>query len=570
MLDLLLRGGTVVDGTGAPARVADVGVRDGRIVAIGAIDEPADRVVDATGLVVAPGFIDVHTHYDAQLLWDPTASPSPLHGVTTILGGNCGFTIAPISPDSTDYIKRMMAQVEGIPLDALETEPWTWTSFGEWLDRLEGHLAVNAGFLVGHSTLRRLVMGDDAVRVTASPEQVAEMVRHAGESMAAGALGFSSSLNQTHTDGDGHPVPSIAAGFDELVALAAEVGEHEGTTLEFIPTVGEIPEDRMELMADMSLAAGRPLNWNLLGSLSSTEIYRQQLRASDVAAAKGAQVVALTLPDLMRMRGSTVLAGLPVWAELVGADESARRAAGADPELRARLRTAAEANAERGLGVLSDWNLMEVAEARGPGTEQWVGRSLAEVAEARGSDVIDVLIDVILAEDLPLSMVLPSLVPELGRSDEGWAARVEVWRDPRVVLGGSDAGAHLDLMCHANYPTVVLGDAVRARGLLTLEEAIRLMTEVPSQLYGLTERGRVAEGWHADLVVFDPATVASRPAVSRHDLPGGGERLFAEADGVELVIVGGTVVVERGEVGEALPGTLLRSGVDTHSVGIDP
>jgi N-acyl-D-aspartate/D-glutamate deacylase len=194
---------------------------------------------------------------------------------------------------------------------------------------------------------------------------------------------------------------------------------------------------------------------------------------------------------------------------------------------------------------------------------------LAEVAEARGTDVVDVLIDVVLPEGLPLSMVLPSLVPSLGRSDEGWAARAEVWRDPRVVLGGSDAGAHLDLMCHANYPTVVLGEAVRDRGVLGLEEAVRLMTEVPARLYGLRERGRVAEGWHADLVVFDPERVASRPAVSRHDLPGGGERLFAEAEGVDHVLVGGVVVVDHGTVRPELPGTLLRSGVHTETVGLD-
>lgn len=569
MLDLLLQGGVVVDGTGNPPFKADVGIRDGRIVAIGSIDEEAERVIDATGRVVAPGFIDVHTHYDAQLLWDRTASPSPLHGVTTVLGGNCGFTIAPISPDSTDYIKRMMAEVEGIPLAALETEEWSWTSFGEWLARLEGQLAVNAGFLVGHSTVRRLVMGDAAVSDEASPEQLEEMARHVGESLAAGALGFSSSLNQTHLDGDGNPVPSIASSFDEIVALSAVVGEHEGTTLEFIPTVGEISDDRMHLMADMSLAAGRPLNWNLLGSLSSAEIFQQQLTASDVAAAKGARVVALTLPDIMRMRGSTVLRAMPGWSDLLDQDEAARRAAGSSPEVRAQLRAAAQSNADRNLGVLSDWNLMEVAESRSPESERWVGMSLADIAAERNSDVIDVLIDVVLPENLPLSMVLPSLVPSLGRSDEGWEERAKVWRDPRVVLGGSDAGAHLDLMCHANYPTVVLGEAVRDRGLLSIEEAVQMMSETPARLYGLTERGRIEDGWHADLIVFDPDNVASLSAVSRYDLPGGGERLFAEAEGIDHVIVGGTPVVSNGVFSDALPGTLLRSGVDTETVGLD-
>ncbi len=293
-LDLVLRGGTVVDGTGAPGRVADVGVRDGRVVAIGTVDEEADTVLDVSGKIVAPGFIDLHTHYDAQLLWDPAATPSPLHGVTTVLGGNCGFTIAPLGEGDADYIRQMMAVVEGMPLEALEAGPaWDWSSFGEWLERLDGTVAVNAGFLVGHSTVRRVVMGDAAVTDEATPAQVDAMVAEVHRAIEAGALGFSSSWGEAHRDGDGHHVPSLAATRDELVALAAATGAHDGTTLEFIPCVGEIPEDRMTLMADMAAAAGRPLNWNLLGSLSPVEIYEQQLAASDVAAERGGEVVAL-------------------------------------------------------------------------------------------------------------------------------------------------------------------------------------------------------------------------------------------------------------------------------------
>ncbi len=237
---------------------------------------------------------------------------------------------------------------------------------------------------------------------------------------------------------------------------------HEGTTLEFIPTIGPIPEDRMELMADMSLAADRPLNWNLLGSLASEEIWEQQLRASDVAAARGAHVVALALPDMMRMRSNTLLPSLPGWQEVLTRDAAGRQAAAADPVTRATLRAGAEKVASRAIGVLADFSMMEVAD---PGSE-WVGRPLADIARFRGTDVIDVLIDVVLPDDLTLYVVLPSLTPSLGRTDEGWAARVAVWKDPRVLLGGSDAGAHLDLMCHANYPTRVLGEVVRERGLL--------------------------------------------------------------------------------------------------------
>ncbi len=565
MLDLALRGGTVVDGTGAPARRADVGVRDGRVVSVGARCEPAARTIDVGGAVVCPGFVDVHTHYDAQLLWDPTASPSVLHGVTTVLGGNCGFSIAPLGPGDAHYVQWMMAVVEGIPITALQSGgEWDWTSFDQYLARLDGGVAVNAGFLVGHSTVRRVVMGDAATREAATPEQLAAMVRLVQESLRGGALGFSSSLGEGHLDGDGAPVPSRLAAFDELVALAGALRTHPGTTLEFIPTVGPIPVDRMELMADMSLAADRPLNWNLLGSLASEEIYHQQLEASDVAAARGAHVVALALPDMMRMRADNLLPGLRGWRDVLALDEAGRRAAVADPEIRAGLRAGAEKFARKAVGVLADFAVMEIADPDSP----WVGRSLAEVAQQRGTDVVDVLIDVVLVERRTLFMVLPSLAPSLGRSDEGWRVRTAVWKDPRVMLGGSDAGAHVDLMCHANYPTVVLGEVVRDRGLLGLEEAVEMMTDRPARHYGLRHRGRLAEGWHADLVVFDPATVGSEPATTLHDLPGGGERLSAASRGVRHVLVAGVEVVGDGAVTEARPGTVLRSGRDTDTVAL--
>jgi N-acyl-D-aspartate/D-glutamate deacylase len=563
MLDMVLRGGTVVDGSGSPAAVADVGIVGDRIIAVGSVDEPAERTIDVEGSVVCPGFIDLHTHYDAQFLWDDTANPSSLHGVTTVIGGNCGFSIAPLARGDADYIQRMMAVVEGIPLSALASSgQWDWTSFGGYLARIDRGLAVNAGFLVGHSAVRRAVMGDDATRAEATPAQLDAMVALVEASLVDGALGFSSSLGEGHTDGDGRPVPSRAAAFEEFVALAGSLRGHPGTTLEFIPTVGPIPDARMQLMAEMSLAADRPLNWNLLGSLASEEIFAQQLRASDVAAAQGAHVIALTLPDLMRMRASTLLPGLPGWGEVVDSDAAARRATVADPDARARLRQGAERASERSLGVLDDFALMEVGDPGSP----WAGRSLAEIASVRGTDVIDVLLDVVLVEALTLYVVLPSLTPSLGRSDEGWRARVDVWKDPRVMLGGSDAGAHLDLMCHANYPTVVLGEVVRQRGLLSVEQAVEMMTDRPARHYGLAQRGRVAPGWIADLVVFDPEEVGSGPTEVRRDLPGGGERLCAASKGIAHVFVGGREVLTDGADTGARPGRVLRSGHDTETV----
>ncbi len=570
MLDLIIRGGTVVDGTGARARRSDVGVSGGRVVSIGNTDDGAARTVDADGLVIAPGFIDIHTHYDAQLSWDPFATPSPLHGVTTVIGGNCGFSIAPLgSSADADYVMRMMAVVEGIPLETLRAgASWDWRSFGDWLDRFEGHLGVNAGFLVGHSALRRTAMGADATDHEASDEQLAGMIALLHDAFDSGALGFSSSRDAAHTDGDGASVPSNAASVEELVALAGVAREHEGTTLEFIPAIGRIPRDRMELMADMSLAANRPLNWNLLGSMSPVEIYEQQLEACDLASERGARVVALTIPDLLRIRANNLLDSQREFAEVSALSDDARRAALRDPAVRDRLRRSLERAAERGIEAIGRWDLIEVAEGRSTETDAYAGWTIEKLASVRGADPIDVLLDVVLPEQLPLTMVLPSLVPSLGRSDEGWKARVAIWQDERVVLGGSDAGAHLNLLCHANYPTVVLSEAVRERKLLSIEAAIRLMTAVPAGLYGLTGRGRLAPGSCADIVVLDPARVATEPPVARFDLPAGGERLFAEARGIERVLIGGRDVVVDGELTGELAGTVLRSGRNTETVTV--
>jgi N-acyl-D-aspartate/D-glutamate deacylase len=563
MLDLIVRGGSVVDGTGAPAVRADVGVRDGTIVAVGEVTEDATRTIDAAGLVVTPGFVDMHTHYDAQALWDPGLSPSPLHGVTTVIGGNCGFSIAPLGADHVDYIQRMMARVEGMSLAALRAGPaWDWVTFGDYLDRLDGNLAVNAGFLAGHSTIRRVVMGAEATQRFATETEVGAMVALLDASVSAGALGFSSSLGDAHTDGDGAPVPSRAAGRDEFLALAGALRGHPGTMLEFIPAVGEISAERMELMADMSLAANRPLNWNLLGSLSPVEIYEQQLQASDLAAARGGRVVALTLPDLMRMRANRLLESLPGWKAVVRMTDTDRRAAVRDPETRARLRAGVADAARNGLAAMARFDLIEIAE--GP----LAGRTVDDVARERGVEPADVLVDVVLPDRLSLTLILPSLVPSLGASQEGWEARAALWRDPRIFLGGSDAGAHIDLMCHGNYPSVVLGHAVRERGVIGLEAAVNLMTDRPARLLGLRGRGRIERGWRADLAIFDAERIASGPAEVRNDLPAGGERLHAEARGMEHVVVGGRTVVSGGVFTDERAGTVLRSGRDTETVTV--
>jgi N-acyl-D-aspartate/D-glutamate deacylase len=570
MLDLAIRGGTVVDGTGSPSRQADVGVRRGRVVAVGTLEEAAAKEVDATGLLVAPGFVDLHTHYDAQLLWDPTASPSPLHGVTTVIGGNCGFSIAPAGPEHAYYMARLMARVEGMPLAALEFLDWSWTSFGEWVGRLDGRIGVNAGFLAGHSALRRCVMGEDAVGKPASPAQVADMVALLHRSMDEGALGLSTSQAHTHNDGDGQPVPSRAADRAELEALAAAVADHPGTTLEIIVPgcLNGFSDEEVELLGTLSLLANRPVNWNVLGvSSMNPAAAEHQLEASTVAAGRGAKVVALTLPHTMKIRLSfehgAILDGLPGWREVFAVSKDERKARLSDPAERHRLDEGAQSREAGILGALANWKNLLIEETFDPVNAGCEGRTVGEVAAERGQEPFDALLDVVVADDLRTGLRPP--IPE---HEADWELRAKVWRDPRTIVGGSDAGAHLDVMCGAIYSTSMLGDGVRKRGLLSWEEAVHQLTDVPARLYGIHDRGRVAEGWWADLVLFDPTRVGHGPERTRDDLPGGASRLYAEAEGIEHVIVNGTEIVRGGEFTGETPGAVLRSGTDTDTVTV--
>ncbi len=569
MLDLLLKNGTIVDGTGAPSYVGDVGIRDGRIVALGQVTESARQTIDATGLVVAPGFIDPHTHYDAQILWDPYASPSSLHGVTTIIGGNCGFSLAPLATGDADYIRRMMAMVEGMPLPALEQGiEWNWNSFPQYLDRLEGKIGLNAAFLVGHCALRRTVMGKDAVGSEASPAQVERMTELLHEGLAAGGLGFSSSQAHTHNDGDHNPVPSRFASRDELLTLAGAVREHPGTTLEFITDgcLDQFSDQEVDLMIAMSRAAERPMNWNVMGvSARTPERHEHQLRAGSRAQAAGARIVALTMPMLGGLKMSFLdycaLHSLPGLKEVLSLPVSGRMAVLRDPASRQWVREKAE-SITGALAALARWGRYEIGDTYAPANAGLTGRTVADIAAERGADPYDTLVDILLHDEMRTALwPIPS-----DDDDASWQLRLQVWRDERAMIGGSDAGAHLDRMCGARYPTAFLGDIVRRRGLLSVEEAVHMMTDVPARYFGLRQRGRLAEGWCADIVIFDPTTVAPHRILARADLPGGTERLFAGADGIHHVLVNGQEIVRDGKETGALAGTLLRSGRDTDTV----
>ena len=345
-MDLAIRNVTIVDGTGAPARLGDVGVADGRIAVVAepgvAELDGATTEVDATGLVLCPGLVDPHTHNHAQLRGDPPAAPASVQGVTTVMGGNCGFTLAPLAPGDGDYTRRMMAKVEGMPLAALEQGiDWNWETFGEYLARFDGNLAVNAGFLVGHCALRRKVMGTDAVGSQPTEEQLQAMRELLAESIRAGGLGFSTTRARTHSDGDGQPVASRWAEEPELLALAEVVSEHEGTTLEFASDgcLDGFDDEEVEFMIRFSKAGNRPLNWNVLTVDShAPERYRNQLDAMDRAAAAGARVVALTMPVIVGMNMSFLnycaLNMMPDWGDILGLPVPERIEKLKDPETR--------------------------------------------------------------------------------------------------------------------------------------------------------------------------------------------------------------------------------------------
>ncbi|MQS35309.1 N-acyl-D-amino-acid deacylase family protein [Streptomyces katsurahamanus] len=576
MLDHLIRSATVVDGTGAPSYPADIGVRDGRIAAItapGALTEQAATSEDATGLVLAPGFVDPHTHYDAQLFWDPYATPSLNHGVTTVAAGNCGFSLAPLNPDrpaDADYTRRMMSKVEGMSLVALEEgAPWNWHGFGEYLDALEGRIAVNAGFMVGHCALRRHVMGPDAIGGQPSPEQLRRMLDLFHEAMEAGAWGLSTTQSSTHTDGDGAPVASRHARPEELIALSKAVADHEGTQLEAIVAgcLDQFSDDEIDLFTAMTAAAGRPLNWNVLTiDAAVPERVPRQLAAGERARAAGGRIVALTMPILTPMNMSLgtfcALNLIPGWGETLALPVPERIARLRDPAVRAELLRRANSPEAGVFRRLADFGRYVIGDTYSVRNRGLTGRVVRDIAAERGQDPFRCLVE-ICAEDELRTVLWPM---PTDNDPASWELRQSTWRHPDVLLGGSDAGAHLDRMCGAPYTTRFLGDCLRGRGLVPLEEAVKMLTDDPARLFGLRDRGRVQQGFHADLVLFDPARIDAAPAALVHDLPGGSPRLDARAIGIVSVRVNGVETIREDRVTGAVPGRVLRSGRDTRTV----
>lgn len=574
MLDCKIVGGTIVDGTGAARFKGDVGIMHGRIVAIGEVSEDAHETIDATGLIVAPGFVDVHTHYDAQVFWDPALSPSCFHGVTTVLGGFCGFSVAPLTAEAAEYLAPMLARVEGMPLETLMTAvPWNWSSFGEYLATIEGKIGLNAGFFAGHSAIRRVVMGERAVGQKATHQDITRMKELLAESLEGGALGFSSTIAETHNDGDGNPVPSRWADNEEFIALASVVKDYEGTGIEFLPGTDFQPWI-IDLITDLSVAGQRPVNWNAMSIVDrpgAVEKARDQLAVSDYARERGGEVIALTVPctpDMfLNFRTGFVLDSNPgIWRELFKSKPSERIERFRDPEVRAQMaRDAAKVPGSSTMIFAATLEKFQVVSVKAEQNRKYEGRMVGDIAAEENREPIDVVLDLVVADDL-----MTVFAPAMGGNDhKSYELRGKLWKDDRTLIGASDAGAHLDMIDTFAYTTTVLEMGVRKHGVIGLEEAVRLMTDRPARYMGLIDRGRLERGYHADIVVFDEATVAKGPTYNRYDVPGDQFRVYADAEGIDHVFVNGVQVVKNGEHTGKMPGTVLRSGRDTKTVPMD-
>ncbi|MEO5724724.1 MAG: amidohydrolase family protein [Ilumatobacteraceae bacterium] len=551
----VIRGGTVVDGTGVPGVRADVAMSGGRITAVG-VDLDGDEFVDAAGCVVAPGFIDIHTHFDAQVFWDPALTPSCYHGVTTVVAGNCGFSIAPTRPADRGLIARTLEKVEDMDPASLDAGiPWDFETFPDYLQSVGRHGSVlNYAAYIGHTPLRIYVMGEQASQRAAEPDEIERMATLVREAMSAGACGFATSFAVTHLGADGRPIPSRWAERAEVEALcrAAAVG---GRGVIGINGVSE--HLHFNEIYDMQIELGIPITFTAVltttndAHLKAMVVHRQGM-------ARGAQVwpqiSCRPLTFSMTLIEPFTLNTSPVFAELMPKSMAERRAAYADAGWRERVRNGWRA----GQGISPRWETYEIMES--VDHPDLVGRRLLDLANATDSDPLDVLLDIAAAETDLRALRVKAV---LANDDEQGIAML--LREPGCTLGLSDAGAHVTQLCDAPLPTDLLGRWVRDKGVLTVEEAVHKLTQVQAEIFGFSDRGVIRAGLAADIVVFDPATVAPGPLRRVRDFPADAERLTADQPvGMRHSFVNGTPVIVDGVLSEeavaARPGRILGAG----------
>ncbi len=552
--DLLIRGGTLIDGTGAPATRGDIAVRDGRIAALGEVSGSADRVLEADGRVVSPGFVDIHTHYDAQILWDRMMTISPWHGVTTVVIGNCGFGIAPTRVEHRDLILRTLENVEGMSLEALHEglgPDWPFETFPENLEAIEKRgSAINVGALIGHTPVRMYVMGEESTEREATDDEIAQMKALVHEALEAGAIGFATSKAPTHVGYAGRPVPSRAASFAEIKALASALGDAQRGMLQ--STIG--PELLFNELSEIQREIGRQVSWTaLLGGAFGPEGHRSVLEMHRKFQEEGTlvfpQVTCRPLNFEFQWKAPFPFESLSLFKPVSAGDFEEKKRIYADPEFRQALKD----RGTRG-SIVGRWENTVIASC--PQEPEIEERSVSEVAQERGVDPVDLALDLGLASNLEARFRMAIM-----NTDE--AIVEELITHPAVVLGLSDAGAHASQLCDSCFSTHLLSHWVRDKQVLSLEQAVRLLTSRSAEVFDIRDRGRLEVGLAADITIFDPETVGCSPLRRVNDLPGGADRLISDATGIHAVVVNGTLLREDGrdclDGDGALPGQVVRS-----------
>jgi N-acyl-D-aspartate/D-glutamate deacylase len=561
--DLVVKNGTVIDGSGLPGFRADVGVRDGRIVSIGRICERAREVLDAEGQVVAPGFVDGHTHMDAQIFWDPYGTCSCWHGITTVVMGNCGFTLAPCSSKDKHLVIRNLERAEDISAEAMDAGiEWSWTTYREFLDTVERlPKGINYAGYLGHSALRTYVMGERAFEGAATDDDLRAMEAELRDAIQAGAIGFTTSRSPSHETPDRRPVASRMATWDEVRRLVGVMGELNAGIFELAgegvdrSAGGEdARRDYHRRLRDLAVETGRPITFGLFGRRDAPGIWREYVRLIDETAAAGgrmfAQVHSRALSAILSFKTQTPFDRLPLWREIRTLPLAEQKARLGDRSLRPKLVEAARARFEgKPIGTearpaVFDW-LFLMDNVHGP------HRSIAEVARERSCDPVEAMIDVALERDFAAFFFQP-----IANEDQDVA--LELMRYKRAVVTFSDSGAHVSQLMDSSLQTHLLAYWVRERQAFTLEEAVRMLTLVPATYWGFADRGLIREGMAADLVVFDPATIAAEMPEVVNDLPAGAKRLVQRCRGIAATVVNGEILLRDGKPTGALPGRLLR------------
>ncbi len=554
--DLLIKNGTVVDGTGAAPIHADVGIKDGMIVDIGQLSAAATRTIDATDLIVAPGFVDPHTHYDAQICWDDVTSPSSWHGVTTIMMGNCGVGLAPCRPEAREVAAWDLVNVEAIPFEVLKQGvTWDWESFPEYMAAAARRgSGLNMGFLCALTPFRHYVMGEESMERAATDTETREVTRLLREAMDAGAFGFTTTSARQHLGYKGRPLACRLASHDELRSYSRMLRDVGRGAIEIALTseASRVSPDERALLELFLSESGRPVTWlALLNRDDDPDAVQNTLRETSDLIARGAIPQCTCRPFIFQIDVSKpfILASMQCWVPVLNQTVERQIEILRSPQFRADFREALK----RPLIFTGRWEVMTVLEAQNPQLAHYVGRNIADIARERGADALDTFLDLAIEDNLAMQFNYI-----LFNADE---SRIpELITDARTMIGLSDGGAHVDSICDAGYATYLIGTWVRERKAMTLEHAVKRITSEPADFFGISKRGRIAPGMAADFAIFDLATVGSDvTGTMRQDLPGGGRRLVMTARGVEYTIVNGEVLFEHGVDTGARAGQVLHS-----------